>query len=369
MRFGIVGPISKDRVSWPNGDTVYKFGAVAYSVIALAKLLEGTKDDIVCLSHVSSDDMVELQEFLNHPNISLAGINHSSITGTSINLRYVDRHERVSCQTQIMTPISAAELSILLDCDYIILMPLNETDMSLDQLQEFRRKTTSAILLDVHGLITAVDDMGNRYKKNWMYSEEWLGVIDILKMNDKEVSWASGRLLESFEDYLQYALSVVKRGLLACWITFGNQSSLIVWQRQDKIFWASVPVTDAGEIVDTIGCGDSASAGFIYAYARLHSPLIAVVMGNMIGSVKASIYATSDFPTRPEVRSMIYEHYRGYLHSLLDEFLSQKHFIVNEVKEDFLHESSVYSTNGYRYDNGTDNACGSHREGVATPWT
>lgn len=369
MRFGIVGPISKDRVLWQNGDTVCKFGAVTYSVIALAKLLEGTKDDIVCLSHVSPDDMGQIQQFFKHPNIILTGQNDSSITGTSINLRYVDQHERVSHQTQIMTPITAAELNELSNCNYIILMPLNETDIPLDQLQEFRRKNTAMILLDVHGLVTAIDDRGTRNKQKWMCSKEWLGAIDILKMNDKEASWASSHLLSGFEDYLKYALSVVKVGLLACWITFGDKSSLIVWRRQDRIFWANVPVTDAGEIVDTIGCGDSASAGFIYAYAKLHSPLIAVVMGNMIGSVKASIYETSGFPTRPEVRSMIYQHYREYLHNLLDEFLSQKHLIVNEMKEDLSNESFVYGTNGDRYNNGTDNARSSHSEGTTTPWT
>lgn len=369
MKVGIVGPISKDRVVWPNGEIACKFGAVTYPVQILAKLLEETKDSIMCLSHVSPEDIVEVEEILNHPNINIVGVNDSNKTGTRIDLKYVDEHERTSSQTRIMTPISAEELSVLSECDYIILMPLNETDIPLSQLQQFGGSTNATILLDVHGLVTGVDDTGKRYRKNWIFSEKWLEVIDILKMNDKEASWASGRLLGGFEDYLQYAFTIVKGGLLACWITFGDKSSLIVWRRQDKIFWARVPVTDAGEIVDTIGCGDSASAGFIYAYAKLHSPLIAVVMGNMIGSVKASICETSDFPTRPEVRIMIYQHYREYLHSLLDEFLSQQHLIINEVKEDFSHESSVYSTNGYRYDDGTDNAGGSHRESSITPWT
>jgi len=367
MKVGVVGPISKDRVVWPNGETICKFGAVAYTVRVLAKLMEGTNDSIMCLSHVSPEDILKVEKFLNHPNINIMGINDSNKTGTRIDLRYVDEHERTSCQTRIMTPVSAEELSALSECDYIILMPLNEADISLNQLQQFSRKTNATIFLDVHGLVTGVDDTGKRYRKKWICSEKWLETIDILKMNDKEASWASGRLLMEFADYLQYALSVVMRGLVACWITFGDQSSLVAWRRQDRIFWANVPVTDVGRTVDTIGCGDSASAGFIYGYARVHSPLIAVVMGNMLGSVKASIYEANDFPTKPEVRSMICQHYRDYFHSLLDEVLSQQHLIVNEVKEEILYEGLMHSTNGDRYSNGADNACHSNSQGPATP--
>ncbi|WP_378954515.1 carbohydrate kinase family protein [Pelosinus sp. sgz500959] len=367
MKFGIVGPISKDRIVWPNGEILCKFGAIHYTAQVLAKLVEGTEDVVICLSHVSSEDRLQVKEFLNHPNINMVGINISNTTGTRIDLTYVDEHERTSCQTQVMEPISAEELSLLSECDYVILMPLNETDIPLSQLEQFRSKTKATIFLDVHGLVTGVNEAGKRYRKNWICSDEWLNHIDILKMNDKEASWASGQLLREFTDYLQYALSIVKRGLVACWITFGDQSSLVAWQRQDKIFWATVPVTDVGRVVDTIGCGDSASAGFIYAYAKIHSPLIAVVLGNMLGSVKASICETNDFPTKPEVRSMIYEHYRDYFHNLLDEFLSQQHLIVNEVKEDFLHESFMHSTNGYRYNHGADNESHSNSQGSATP--
>lgn len=369
MKFGIVGPISKDRVVWPNGESVCKYGAVAYSAAVLAKLLEGTDDCIVCLSHVSPDDADEVARLLDHANISLAGIHALRKTGAAIDLRYLDQHERISSQTQVMTPFSVAEFHVLDDCDYIVLMPLNESDIPLELLSRLRSRSSALIFLDVHGLITGIDGEGRRYKKNWRQPAEWLPNIDILKMNDKEASWAAGRFLHGFGDYLQYALDMLKRGLTACWITFGDQSSLLAWRRGNKTFWATVPVTDAGKVVDTIGCGDAASAGFIYGYARMHSPLVAVVMGNMLGSVKASICEIADFPTRPEVQHMLYQHYRQYFHRLLDEFLSQQHLIVNEVKEDLSHESFMYGPDGDRYDNGPDHARGSHSQGSAAPWS
>ncbi len=69
MKFGIVGPISKDRMVLSDGSIVNKLGAVAYSALALAKLLEGTNDCVVCLSHLSPDDSTEVRAFLEHPKI------------------------------------------------------------------------------------------------------------------------------------------------------------------------------------------------------------------------------------------------------------------------------------------------------------
>jgi len=334
MKFGVVGPISKDNIKWPNGETISKFGAIVYTATALAKLIQGSSDEIVCLSQMSLSDLDEVVELLNHPNIKFIYNEGEKTVGTEIELAYVNQHDRVSKQTRIMTPIALPEMTMLKDCDCIILMPLNETDIEIEQLKQFRKVSRATIFLDLHDLITGVDEQGRRFKKYWEQPEEWLKTIDILKMNEKEATWAAGRPLETFNDYLDYAITVIKTGLIACWITFGDQASLIVWRHGDRKVWATVPVSNTGDVVDMIGCGDSASGGFIYAYANLHSPIIAVVVGNMVGSVKAATYKASDFPTREEARYMITQHYRDYFHKILDEFIFEHHLTLKEIKEE-----------------------------------
>jgi hypothetical protein len=367
MNIGIVGPISKDRMVLPDGKVINRLGTVAYSALVLAKLLEGTTDCVVCLSHLSPEDINEARELLEHPNIRMPILDTSCKNGTEIELSLINDHERISHQIRTMTPVSLAELNLLADCDYLILMPLNDTDIPLDCIREFRKTSQTSIFLDVHGLITGLDENGNRYKKDWEHADEWLENIDFLKMNDKEAQWAAGRLLEKHEDYAYYSAAMVSMGLAACWITFGDQSSLIAWRRNDRTFWASVPVADIGKIVDTVGCGDSASAGFIYSYAKLHSPLLAVVLGNTFGSIKASLSAINEFPSKNEVRGVVNQHYRDYLHTMLDELLTQEHLIVHEIKEDHTYESSLYGTDGHGYDYGADHACGSDSQGSPTP--
>jgi hypothetical protein len=366
MKFGIVGPISKDRMVLPDGGIVNKLGAVAYTALALAKLLEGTDDCVVCLAHISPKDIKEVCTFLEHPNIILPVSNTRGAHGTRIEL-HIDRHERVSHQLGTMTPISPAELKQLADCDYLILMPLNEADISLDAIRQFRKISSAAILLDVHGLITGLDINDKRYKKNWEHSEEWLRNINFLKMNDKEAPWAAaGRLLKTSGDYAHYAVAMVRGGLASCWITFGDQSSLIAWRRSDRVFWANVPVVNVAQVIDTVGCGDSASAGFIYSYAKLHNPLLAVVLGNTFGSIKASLSAIQGFPSKPTVRDMVSHNYRDYFHMLLDEFLTQEHLIVHEVKEAQFNENSLHGTDGDGYNYGATHARDSDSQGSST---
>jgi len=367
MRIGIVGPISKDRMILPDGKIVNRLGAVAYSALVLAKLLEGTNDCVVCLSHLAAEDINEAWALLDHPNIIIPVIGTASANGTKIELYHIGDQERFSKQMQTMTPISSAELALLTDCDYLLLMPLNETDIPLDALREFRKSSRASIFLDVHGLITGLDASGKRHKKVWQYSEEWLENIDFLKMNDKEAPWAAGCLLEKEKDYADYAIEMIDRGLSTCWITFGDQSSLVAWRRSDRIFWANVPVVDVGQVVDTVGCGDSASAGFIYSFARLNNSLLAVILGNTFGSIKASLPGSDEFPSKPEVRGMIFNHYRDYLHALLDELLTREHLIIHEVKEAYSGEGSLLGTDGYRYGHGTDNAGCGDSQGSGAP--
>lgn len=102
MKIGIVGPISKDCITWSNGDTVSKFGSVVYTASLVAKLFEGSSDEVVGLSHVSLQDLGEINQLLNHPNIKLVCMADSNQNGTKIELTYINQHERVSKQTRIM---------------------------------------------------------------------------------------------------------------------------------------------------------------------------------------------------------------------------------------------------------------------------
>jgi len=333
VRFAIAGPVARDHIILPAGDRREKYGAVTYAATAMARLLEGTRDEVFCLSHVAPADYPAVAALLDHPNIDRSGLVAMEGGGTEIELTYVNEHERMSRQVRVMPPLTVTEMDRLAGCRAVLLMPLNDTDIPLAGVQKLRADNDAVLFLDIHGLVTGVDESGRRFGKPWADAEAWLACLDIVKMNGDEAHRVAGRSMRDYEEYARFAARLLRAGPETCWITFGDRSSLLAWRREERIEWASVPVvTDLGPVVDTTGCGDASSAGFVYAYVKgYRHPIRSVIMGNTIGSLKATFGETDAFPPRPEISGVIGDHYRQYLHRLLDDFLDRSRLIVREL--------------------------------------
>lgn len=322
-----------DYIILPTGEKSERYGAVAYSASAMAKLLEGTSDQVICLSHLAAADFEAVSTLLGHPNINLSGLDITGDCTTKIELTYINEKERLSRQINVMLPLTLAEMDLLAGCEAVLLMPMNESDISLECVQRLRSSSPGLLFLDVHGLVTGVTEKGKRFRKPWSNAQAWLKEIDVLKMNENETSSVAGHPLEKFEEFVQFATDIVALGLEACWITFGDQSSLISWRRENRIYWARVPVvTNIGPVLETTGCGDASSAGFIFNYIKYyHHPISSVIMGNTMGSLKAISQETTVFPPRLEIRGVISSQYKEYLHNLLDDLLTSNQLIIHEI--------------------------------------
>lgn len=367
IRFGIVGPVSKDHIVLPTGEKLEKYGALVYVAAAMARLMEPSHDEIMCVSHVSPADFEAVSVLLRHPNINLSGLFAMTNGTTEIELTYIDERNRLSRQINIMPSITEPEIDMLADCAAVLLMPLNESDIPLAGVRRLRSLSDAVIFLDAHGLVTGVDEDGTRGPKSWQNAAQWYQNLDIVKMNEQEACRVAGRPIKGYSDFARFAAGLLAAGPQTCWITFGDQSSLLAWRRDDHVQWACVPVVrDIGPVTDTTGCGDASSAGFVHAYVKgYRNPLRAVILGNTMGSLKATFAETDAFPSRPEISGVIGGHYREYLHSLLDDLLSQSRVIVHEIEGGRDVESFMYRPDG-SHGPWADHARDSDSPGTAT---
>ncbi len=91
-------------------------------------------------------------------------------------------------------------------------------------------------------------------------AEEMLPLCDILKVNDEEMA-----LLRPGRDPVDGALDLVAFGLKLCVVTMGERGSVLV--AKDAVF--PIPAV-AGEVVDTIGCGDSYLGALLLQLVESH---------------------------------------------------------------------------------------------------
>jgi fructokinase len=83
---------------------------------------------------------------------------------------------------------------------------------------------------------------------------EWLPWIDVVKVSDADIGH-----LRPGADPLDVAHDWVARGVIAVCLTQGGRGTLLVTADAEPLF---VPATQV-EVVDTIGAGDTFSAGFL----------------------------------------------------------------------------------------------------------
>jgi len=114
-------------------------------------------------------------------------------------------------------------------------------------------------------------------------------VSNIIKLNESEVSVLSNlffpdspsehKLIPAFSDYIFTKYGNVE---IIC-VTQGAHGATVITPGKSEYLKA-----DPVQIVDTVGCGDAFSAGFIYKLLKTEDPFEAGVFGNKMGGFIAS---------------------------------------------------------------------------------
>lgn len=104
----------------------------------------------------------------------------------------------------------------------------------------------------------------------------------LIKPNIHELEDVFSTKIENFDDIYKYSQEFIKKGVSYVMVSMGSKGACLV--TKDRLYYASVP---KGNLVNSIGAGDSTVAGFIYAHINNLSDVDKLKLSISCGSATA----------------------------------------------------------------------------------
>ena len=257
------------------------FAQMSDNVISLAELLD-ENSIIYPISRVGKEHMDAVRATLNpYPNVDTGGIQINP-GGTNENiLKYISSDNREEILKSRMKPIGYEELKPYLHCDFFLFNFVSGFEISLDAIKRVRENNQCLVLVDVHNKVLGMRKDGQRFSRTWKEWKNWLRNADIVQMNERECALTIGREITNVDEFITSAIEIMEQGPSQVLITLGSHGSLAVYRERQEYYYVVVPVT-SHQALDTSGCGDSFTAGYIYGIANGKSPVIAAAFANVV---------------------------------------------------------------------------------------
>ena len=286
MKIAILGSICYDRVQTHRGEIKESFGGITYNVAALESLIDDDTE-LVPIALVGYDRYDEVVGLLSgYRGVSTEGIvRMDDMKIASVQLVYKTISERTEALLYVPPPLTEEQLDLAASCDVICVNFITGQELTLDTFRNLREKASGHIHLDIHNRISVWTPEGPRKFVGLPEWREWLACADTVQMNEFEVEQLLKREVRTDEEYLEAAAELVQAGPKSVSLTLGPKGSIIAYHRDGEVYGLVWPAAELGEVIDTTGCGDSYSAGFVWSYVQKRDIVWANAGGNVVGGV------------------------------------------------------------------------------------
>lgn len=280
MQITIIGAVNFDRIITPDGSEKSSLGGIFYNLLSVAPLLS-SNSKIYPLIRVGKQHWSQVLLLLRkYPNVDLRGAKISP-RGTNENLLIylsgTERKEKLKLRT---SPFTFEEVKPYLHTDLILLNFITGSEIQLSLLKKIRNNSDSIIYVDIHSKVLGMKEDGVRYPLGWPDWEEWLKHTDIVQMNIEECKLLLKERIESANDLQSAAKRIVEVGPTQVIITLGEDGAFVYWQNcEDQ--WKLIPAS-THRVLDTTGCGDCFTAGYVWGLFKYRDPVKATCVANVV---------------------------------------------------------------------------------------
>ena len=243
-----IGHITHDRVITPHSDVHMPGGTSFYFTHGISHLLQGSVS-YKLITSLAEEDMqavrdIEALGISTEVIPSKHTVYFENIYGEDVN----NRRQRVLAKADPFTVESLQGV----EARYIVLGTLLADDFSLDVIRHLSARGT--LVVDAQGYLREVRDQ-KVYPVDWPDKLEALKYVDILKVNEHEVSVLTGE-----KDLYEGARRLAEWGVREVLLTLGSFGSIIY---ADGKFY-DIPAYEPVELVDATGCGDTYVMGYLF---------------------------------------------------------------------------------------------------------
>ncbi len=312
MKIGLLGTFMHDQIKTVGGETFESLGGTLYNLTALAVTLGG-EGIVRPFTYLSWDHLQALKSGLfsrfNCIDDSALRVN---ATGTDSNiLVYVTASSRKERMSIVTPPFDPEFINPVADCDAALVNFITGQEMDMETFRHLRRLVKGPIYFDVHNLGKQRKDgvpvPGHRFP-GW---PDWIRHVDMVQANE----WEAERLLDVHptkeSDYREAAARFLEvEGPSVAVLTLGGEGCAMAWREQhgEKRF-VRIPAMEHLRIVDTTGCGDSFSSGFLVEYLRTRDPLRSALFAATLSGMNCMVKGLDGLAQITGVREMMHQEY------------------------------------------------------------
>lgn len=293
MDIVIVGHLSRDLILTPKTKREALGGGTAYAMLAPA--LDAFDAGIV--SKVGEDFEEDYWNILKSSGLIITGLQKVGAKSTRFVNKYDSEGNRVQMVENLAGQITPQDFpEDYLDAKIIHFTPLtaNELDIDCIKLARSNAKITS---LDVQGYVRSVDKSGMVIPRVWVERNEILSLVDVVKFNELELkqSVEGQSELSAVSEILNLGPRIV--------LVTRDRSGSTIYTRNEQI---AIPLVRANTHIDSTGCGDVYSIGFLLEYMRTSNLKQAGLFAATCSSFNVETCGPYNFPSRLDVeRRMI----------------------------------------------------------------
>jgi adenosine kinase len=289
MRISILGAVVYDEIITHLGEKRESYGGITYNIAAFSSIVSDMTK-LVPVSNVAEDHFDQVTSLLSgYPQVELAELKRVPGKLTHAKLTYETVSRRDESVKHMMTPLTPERLVSCRESDAVLMNFVNGTEIDLSTFEGLREQTKAFLHLDVHSKVGKWDSEGKKTLVGFPDWREWVRHLDSIQMNEFECELIVGRKLTSYDDFVEAASEIVERGAPIVTVTLGPLGSVLTYRREAKIYSSVCPAADVDNVIDTTGCGDSFSAGFMWSYLQCGNPVAANAAANIVGGVNCTI--------------------------------------------------------------------------------